>query len=55
MDGFVLVALVGLLVLGILGVIALSKKGRIDWEMQTGDRVKTKVAIDGSAQGKPEA
>jgi hypothetical protein len=35
MDGTVatvVVAVVGMLVLGILGVIALSKKGRIKWQ-----------------------
>lgn len=46
MDGAVLVALMGLLVLGVLGIVALTKKGRIQWDSHTDNSV-TKVEIDG--------
>jgi len=52
MDGTVLVSLVGLLVLGMLGVIALTKKGRISWESHTDNSVN-KVEIEGGTKRKP--
>jgi len=52
MDGTTLVALVGLLVLGILGVIALTKKGRVTWESHTDNSIK-KIEIEGRAQRDP--
>ena len=46
MDGTVLVALVGVLVLGVLGVLALTKRGRLRWESQIHDSTH-KVEIEG--------
>lgn len=51
MDGSVLVALVGLLVLGVLGVIALAKGGRINLESHAGDKLN-KVKLEGGAKHK---
>ncbi len=49
MDGTVLVAVVGLLVLGVLGVLALTKKGRVHWESHT-DNSTHKVEIEGGTK-----
>jgi len=52
MNGNVLVALMGLVVLGVLGIIALATKGRLHWESRTAKRTN-KVEIEGSAEGPP--
>jgi hypothetical protein len=44
-----LVALVGMVVLGVLGVIALTKKGRVSWESHT-DNSTHKVRIEGGTK-----
>jgi hypothetical protein len=44
-----LVALVGVVVLGVLGVLALTKKGRVHWESHT-DNSTHKVQIEGGTK-----
>lgn len=46
-----LVALVSVVVLGVLGVIALTKKGRIHWESHTDNSIN-KVDIEGGTKRK---